>query len=326
MHTGQHYDHEMSDRFFRELSIPPPDIALGVGSGLHGEQTARMLTGIEAAIADRRPDVVMVYGDTNSTLAGALAAAKMQVPVAHVEAGLRSFNRAMAEEINRVLTDVLSSWLFCPSDTAAANLAKEGITRGVHVVGDVMSDILTRVASSTPRSTVLDRFALRPGEYAVATVHRAENTEDPRRLAGILQAFNELALPVVFAVHPRIKQAVAAVRLAPHVHLTEPLGYADIVAAVRDAHVVLTDSGGLQKEAYWLGVPCVTLRNETEWTETVAARWNTLAGVEPAKIAAAVRAVSRPSARLPLYGDGAVAPRIVELLESSEVPVREARR
>jgi UDP-N-acetylglucosamine 2-epimerase len=311
LHTGQHYDDEMSDRFFRELSIPRPDIALGVGSGLHGEQTAKMLVGIEAAITEQRPDAVMVYGDTNSTLAGALAASKLQVPVAHVEAGLRSFNRAMPEELNRMVADTLSTLLLCPSEGAVANLAREGITRGVHCVGDVMWELLNRVAANGPPSPAA-RLGMANGAYVVATVHRAENTDDPARLNAILQALNELPWPVLFPVHPRIATTVAAKRRSSRVHFVAPLGYADMIAAVRDAHAAVTDSGGLQKEAYWLGVPCVTLREETEWVETVAAGWNTLAGADPARITAAVSGAARPASRPPLYGDGHAAERIIE--------------
>lgn len=315
LHTGQHYDDAMSERFFRELAIPTPDIELGVGSGPHGEQTGRMLVGIERAIADTKPDAVMVYGDTNSTLAGALAAAKMQVPIAHVEAGLRSFNRAMPEEINRVVTDTLSTMLFCPSETAVANLAREGMVRGVHHVGDVMWDVLNVFAPARADAAILAETGVTAGEYVVVTVHRAENTDSPARLAAILRAIERLPVTVVFPVHPRITPSIAAQAFGPHVKLMAPLGYGEMMTLVRNSRAVLTDSGGLQKEAYWLGVPCVTLRDETEWVETVAAGWNTLTGADQDRIQAAVQRSTRPGRRDPLYGEGGVAAKIVTLLD-----------
>jgi UDP-N-acetylglucosamine 2-epimerase len=326
LHTGQHYDDAMSDRFFRELDIPAPDVELGVGSGTHGQQTARMLIGIEDAITQVRPDAVLLYGDTNSTLAGALAAAKMQVPVAHVEAGLRSFNRVMPEEINRTVTDALSALLFCPSDTAVANLRREGITNGVHLVGDVMWEVLNRFAGHAPDSTLQSRLGLRPDGYAVATVHRAENTDSAPRLAAVVAAINALSMPVLLPVHPRTKNALGDIAFGSHVHVVDPLSYLDMIAAVRHARVVLTDSGGLQKEAYWLGVPCVTLRDETEWPETVASGWNVLAGANADRIVAAVRGVTRPAHRPKLYGEGAVAGRIVALLEAGSCVREEGPR
>ncbi|MBY0493478.1 MAG: UDP-N-acetylglucosamine 2-epimerase (non-hydrolyzing) [Cyanobacteria bacterium] len=315
LHTGQHYDEAMSDRFFKELDLPQPEIELGIGSGPHGQQTGRMLIGIETAISEHRPDAVLVYGDTNSTLAGALAAAKMHVPIAHVEAGLRSFNRAMPEEVNRVVTDSLSSLLLCPSDSAANNLRREGITSGVHVVGDVMADVLAKFGGTANASAVLAGHGVTAGSYFVATIHRAENTDDESRLRAIVGALSTLPLPVLFPAHPRVKAALAAANLQPGsgMNVIEPLGYASMMAVVKHARAVLTDSGGLQKEAYWLGVPCVTLRGETEWVETVSAGWNTLTGADPIKIAAAVKAAP-PSALPPLYGAGAAAS-IVALLE-----------
>ena len=317
LHTGQHYDDAMSDRFFNELDLPQPEIELGVGSASHGQQTARMLIGIETAIAEHRPDAVLVYGDTNSTLAGALAAAKMHVPVAHVEAGLRSFNRAMPEEINRVVTDSLSSLLLCPSDTAAANLRHEGITSGVHVVGDVMADVLEKFGGTANAAAVLAGFGVRDGHYFVATVHRAENTDDVSRLRSIIEALSDLPLPVVFPAHPRVKAAMASSGLRPGANVTvaDPLGYASMIALARHSRAVLTDSGGLQKEAYWLGVPCVTMRDETEWVETVASGWNTLTGADRSRIRAAVDRLDVPDSRPHLYGDGSAAAAIVHRLE-----------
>jgi UDP-N-acetylglucosamine 2-epimerase len=316
LHTGQHFDDVMSAQFFRELAVPPPDIELGVGSGTHAEQTARMMVGIEQAIAAERPDVVLLYGDTNSTLAGALAAAKSQAPVAHVEAGLRSFNRAMPEEINRVLTDALSSWLFCPSQTAAANLAREGITQGVHIVGDVMADVLAKFGGRSDGSGPPLQYGVSAGRYFLATIHRAGNTDDANRLAAIVEALSQLSLPVLLPAHPRLTQAMTAAGLqaGPRVRVIAPVGYIEMMTLTRHARAVLTDSGGLQKEAYWLGVPCVTLRDETEWTETVAAGWNVLAGASPQRIVAAADAAARPQSRPPLYGDGRTAETIVRLL------------
>ena len=304
----------MSDRFFRELDIPEPDIELGVGSGPHGDQTARMLAGIEHAITVHKPDAVLVYGDTNSTLAGALAAAKMRVPVAHVEAGLRSFNRAMPEEINRTVTDRLSSLLFCPSDSAVANLRREGINDGVHQVGDVMWEILNRMIAGDSESPTVAALGLKPDRYLVATIHRAENTDDPARLDAIMKTLDRLPMPVLLPVHPRLAKLIRGRAFASHVLAIEPLGYRDMVAATRHARAVVTDSGGLQKEAYWLGVPCITVRNETEWTETVSSGWNVLTGADEERIMTAVQNVSRPAERAPLYGEGGVAGRIVALL------------
>jgi UDP-GlcNAc3NAcA epimerase len=308
IHTGQHYDYEMSGVFFDGLEIPPPDVNLGVGSGSHGVQTAAMLKGIEDVLLRERPDCLLVYGDTNSTLAGALAASKLSVPVAHIEAGLRSFNRRMPEEINRVVVDHLSDLLLCPSETAAGHLANEGISINVRVVGDVMLDVLNwakqRVAEQPPEA--LHRLGLTRGSHLLATVHRSENTDDGLRLARILAAFNELEERIVFPVHPRTRKAIATLgcHVKPHVNLIDPVGYLDMVALTDSARMVLTDSGGLQKEAYWLGVPCVTLRDETEWIETVEAGWNRLTGADSASILDAVRSRPEPRVRPSLYGHG----------------------
>jgi UDP-GlcNAc3NAcA epimerase len=311
VHTGQHYDYKMSGIFFDGLEIPQPDINLGIGSGTHGVQTAAMLKAIEEVLLSERPDCLVVYGDTNSTLAGALAASKLSIPVAHIEAGLRSFNRRMPEEINRVVVDHLSNLLLCPSETAARHLADEGVRANVHVVGDVMLDVLNwareRVDERPPEA--MDRLGLGHGSHLLATVHRSENTDDATRLSRTLAAFNDLEERVVFPVHPRTRQAIArgGYDIKPHVHLIDPVGYLDMVALTGSARLVLTDSGGLQKEAYWLGVPCVTLRNETEWVETVEAGWNTLAGADPAVILDAVRSHAQPAVHPALYGSGRAA-------------------
>lgn len=306
VHTGQHYDDNMSGVFYRELGIPEPDVHLGVGSGSHAQQTAAMFERLEPVIRDAKPGCVVIYGDTNTTLAAAVVAAKMVVPVSHVEAGLRSFNRAMPEEQNRVVADHLSSLLFCPTDTAVRNLANEGITSGVHLVGDVMAEAHAEAAARAQcGSTVLDRFELRERGYALATVHRAENTNDPVRLARILNAFNRLDERVVFPMHPRTKQAAEGTGWTPsaNVLVVAPQGYLDMVRLEASARVVLTDSGGVQKEAYWLGVPCVTMRDETEWVETLEGGRNVLAGSDPDKIVALARAAGDVRPR-PVTFDG----------------------
>jgi len=313
VHTGQHYDDRMSAVFFDELGIPQPDHHLGIGSGTHGAQTGRMLAAIEEVIVAERPDWMLVYGDTNSTLAGALAASKLGVPVAHVEAGLRSWNRAMPEEINRVIADHLSTLLFSPSATAVRNLASEGITQGVHEVGDVMSDSLRGAsARAGARSTVLEGLGLAEQSYILATVHRADNTDDPARLSGILEALGAVSGPVVFPVHPRTRAAIARQGhdVGRTVQMIEPVGYLDMVRLEASARMILTDSGGVQKEAYWLGVPCITMRDETEWVETVDAGWNVLVGASRDAIVQAARTFAPPSLRPPLYGDGHVADKI----------------
>jgi UDP-GlcNAc3NAcA epimerase len=319
IHTGQHYDAAMSDVFFRELDLPPPDLNLNAGSGPHGAQTAAMLTALEAVLLRDPPDGVVIYGDTNSTLAAALAAAKLRIPVAHVEAGLRSFNRAMPEEINRVVADALSALLFCPTPVSQTNLAREGVTRGVYVVGDVMYDAVLQAAQRARvevAPALLDRLGVRPGRYLLATVHRAANTDDPERLRAIVAALNSLEEPVLFPIHPRTAQALEAqgLRLAGHARALPPLGYLDMVALEAHARLILTDSGGVQKEAYWLAVPCVTLREETEWVETVEQGWNRLAPADPAAIRAAVREFRPTGAPPPLFGDGHAAERIAGII------------
>ena len=318
LHTGQHYDHGMSDVFFEELGMPAPDHHLGIGSGPHGAQTGAMLAAIETVLQKEAPDAVIVYGDTNSTLAGALAAAKLHIPVAHVEAGLRSFKRAMPEEINRVLADHLSTWLFAPSEGSREQLAQEGICQGVHVVGDIMADALRlHGARAATRSDALTRHGLESGSYYLATVHRAENTDDASNLQRIFGAVGALDKPVVLPLHPRTQKRVSELQitLPGNVRALAPQGYLDMLALLRGAACVLTDSGGVQKEAYYLRVPCVTLRNETEWVETVATGWNTLTGTDPDRIMAAV--ARRPDQDTPhpdLYGNGMTAQRIAEIL------------
>ena len=318
VHTGQHYDYRMSGIFFDGLDLPPADLNLGVGSGSHGAQTGAMLKGIEDVLVSERPDWLLVYGDTNSTLAGALAASKLCIPLAHVEAGLRSFNRRMPEEVNRVLADHVSSLLLCPSQTAVDNLATEGIVDNVHLVGDVMLDVLNwaRPQSKAVTDDLLRRLGVAAKSYLLATVHRSENTDEPERLAQIVRAFNDIGEPIIFPIHPRARKVLEAsnLHLAQHVQLIDPVGYVDMVALAGAARLILTDSGGLQKEAYWLAVPCVTLRDETEWVETVDAGWNVVTGSTAHSIIEAVRTFQPANVHPSLYGDGSSAAACVSLL------------
>ncbi|WP_290977474.1 non-hydrolyzing UDP-N-acetylglucosamine 2-epimerase [Ferrovibrio sp.] len=311
LHTGQHYDFQMSDVFFQELGIPAPKHHLGIHGGSHGAMTGRMLAEIERVLLDEKPDWVLVYGDTNSTLAAALAASKLHIPVVHVEAGLRSFNRAMPEEVNRVLADHVSELLFCPTGQAAENLRREGIERGVHVVGDVMYDtvLMTREAARR-RSSILDKLGQKPGGYSIATVHREENTGDAAQLSTVIGYLREQAeqLPIILPLHPRTVAAAQRFGISMSgLQVIEPLGYLDMARLLDDCVIVYTDSGGLQKEAYFHRKPCVTLRNETEWVETVENGWNRLwRGPD--------YTVRRD---IPDYGSGDAAARIVALLTES---------
>lgn len=317
VHTGQHYDYQMSAVFFQQVGLPEPDYNLGVGSGSHAWQTGHMLIRLEEVLLQERPDWVIVRGDTNSTLAGALAAVKLGLPLVHIEAGLRSFDKSMPEEINRVLTDRVSDVLFCPTEAAVRNLAAEGITRGVYRVGDVMYDgLLYNLALAKARSTILDDLTLSPKGYLLATVHRASNTDTRDHLAAILAALALVDEPVVFPAHPRTRKQISLFELdvPPNVRLLEPLSYFDILVLQKHARLLLTDSGGMQKEAYCLGTPCATLRPETEWVETVEAGWNVLVGADTARIVETVRSFNPPAERPPLYGDGRAAERIVSTL------------
>ena len=333
IHTGQHYDEGMSAVFFRELEIPEPLYNIGIGSGPHGQQTGRMIEAIEKLLMTEKPDWVLVYGDTNSTLAGALAAAKLHIPVAHVEAGLRSFNRRMPEEINRVLTDHLSTLLFCPSQVAVDNLAAEGIsskrtpdsspmTPQILVVGDVMADALQFAANKVDtNSDILNCLGLKPHHYLLATIHRAENTDNPERLGNIMSALSELAKrePVVLPLHPRTKKILTASHPSLLVsdsllRIIEPVGYFDVIALAQSSRVILTDSGGMQKEAYWLKVPCVTLRDETEWVETVETGWNVLTGADEKRIGYVAQNFTPPAEHPSLYGDGQAAKRVIDII------------
>ena len=322
IHTGQHYDDDMSAIFFRELEIPEPKYNLNIGSGSHGLQTGRMLMAIEDVLLQEKPDWVLIYGDTNSTLAAALAAAKLHIRIAHVEAGLRSYNRLMPEEINRIVADQLSYLLLCPSQVAVNNLAMEGITKGVSITGDVMADALQFAATKvSANSDILARLGLQPQGYLLATVHRAENTDNPDRLGHIMAAFSELAEreAVVLPLHPRTKKILddnfsLRLTLHPSLKIIDPVGYFDMIALENAARMILTDSGGIQKEAYWLKVPCITLRDETEWIETVERGWNILTGANRDRIIKAVTTFNVPSEHPPLYGDGRAAEKILDVL------------
>ncbi|MDI6763995.1 MAG: UDP-N-acetylglucosamine 2-epimerase (non-hydrolyzing) [Thermodesulfobacteriota bacterium] len=337
VHTGQHYDYLMDKVFFEELDLPQPHYHLGVGSGSHGKQTGIMLERIEAVLQKEKPGAVLVYGDTNSTLAGALAAAKLNIPVAHVEAGLRSYNRRMPEEINRLLTDHLSTFLFCPTTQAVQNLLKEGIRDGkgkiVKNVGDVMYDsILYYSKIVEKKSTILrdlglfklktQNSKLKTHNYYLATLHRAENTDDPKRLKSILKALNEIGkeAPVILPLHPRTKKVMKIYNLSPDNHrvkLIEPVSYLNMLTLEKYARAILTDSGGVQKEAYWFGVPCITLRDETEWVETVKSGWNVLVGAETKRIIQGVHEAMReilPRKAPNAFGNGKASGKIVDFL------------
>ena len=316
VHTGQHYDEGMSARFFEELQISEPDVNLGVGSGSHGSMTARALEGIEREVVRWKPDIVVVFGDTNSTLAGALAAVKLHVPCAHVEAGLRSFVREMPEEINRIVADHCADLLLAPNDVAMANLSREGIGDRAVLVGDIMVDALYSVRERMPdASAVLTRLGIEPVPYLLLTVHRASNTDDPARLAAILDGLRD-GPPAIFPVHPRTRKAMEAQGLAlpDNVRTVDPLGYMEVVALQSSALAVVTDSGGLQKEAYLLETPCVTLREETEWVETVELGWNVLVGADKTAIAAAIANPPRGRTHPAVYGDGTAAKSMVRTI------------
>jgi UDP-GlcNAc3NAcA epimerase len=326
VHTGQHYDYGMSQVFFDELNISEPNMNLEVGSGHHGRQTGQMLMRIEEVLLREEPDWVLVYGDTNSTLAGALAAVKLQIPLAHVEAGLRSFNREMPEEHNRVLTDHCSDLLFCPTQTAVDNLAREGITRGVKLVGDTMYDAVLQFSEiAKSHSTILQALGLKAKEYLLATLHRPYNTDVPANLNSILAAFLEIKEPIVFSVHPRTRERIADLDNplksqfeSSSVHVLDPVGYLDMLVLEQNARIVLTDSGGMQKEAYFFGVPCITIRPETEWIETVEEGWNVVTGSDRSSIVEKTRNLQPPpQLQRRVFGDGHAGELIVSTLENT---------
>jgi UDP-N-acetylglucosamine 2-epimerase (non-hydrolysing) len=321
VHTGQHYDYELSRVFFETLDLPEPDYNLGVGSGTHAVQTARMLSGIEEVLVKERPRLVVVHGDTNSTLSGSLAAAKIRIPIAHIEAGLRCFNRTLPEEVNRVLTDHLSELLFCPTRSAVDNLESEGISAGVHLVGDVMRDMLEKYISAAKDREVVAEMGLEEGGFYLMTLHRPQNTEDKKALGAIMEAASNLDLDVVFPAHPRTTTAIERFglenRIGENVKITDPMSYTDFLAFLLRSRKVLTDSGGIQKEAYLLERPCVTLREETEWPETVEDGWNVLVGADKDRIVEAVASDAAPGERRESFGDGRAAEGVADIIQSS---------
>lgn len=333
LNTGQHYDFEMAEIFFQQLPLPKPDFNLDVGSGSHGAQTGAMLQKIEEVLLLERPDCVIVYGDTNSTLAGALAAVKLHIPVAHVESGLRSFNRRMPEEINRIAADHVSDVLFCPTHASVEQLWREGITESVHFTGDVMLDAVQAFAPvAAAHSHILEELGVIPGQFLLVTIHRAENTDSPDRLEKIVETLCALERPAVFAMHPRLRARLKQDRaLAPlnqrllsasHLQIVPPLPYLDMLHLENNAQVVLTDSGGVQKEAYFLATPCLTLRDETEWIETLQDGWNRVVGTSAETIVPLIESICsqngaspKSQPRLSEFGDGHASDRILQVLQ-----------
>jgi UDP-GlcNAc3NAcA epimerase len=323
VHSGQHYDDELSGVFFRELGLPRPDRELGVGSGSNAEQVARTMAALAPVIREVDPALALVYGDTNTTLAGALAGAAAGLPVAHVEAGMRSFDRSMPEERNRLLADHISELRLCSTPTAVRNLAAEGIDEGVELVGDVMADVTLAMAPvAEPRSTAGERLGLEPGGYLLVTAHRAGNVDDDAQLARLVDVLEGLPLPAVFPVHPRTRRRLDETGLQWRLDALDglivcpPLGYVDFLALLRDAAAVLTDSGGVQKEAYLLCVPCITLRESTEWVETVELGWNRLTGLDPERVGVALGDLEPPAEHPELYGGGHAGERVVEAIDA----------
>ena len=321
VHTGQHYDYELSKVFFNELDLPEPNYHLNVGSGLHGHQTGAMLKSLEDVLIKEEPDSVLVFGDTNTTLAGALAAAKQQIPLAHVEAGLRSFDRRMPEEINRVVVDHVSNMLFAPTNTAVINLSKEGISEDVYNTGDVMYDSLLQKTDSIKNNRdILDEYHLQSKNYFLMTLHRSENTESFQNLLNILLAINESGEQFIFPIHPRTKKFIEKYSMSSlldkmdNIRIIEPPGYLNFLRILYGARKVLTDSGGIQKQAFMLGIPCITLRENTEWVETVEMGWNILVGTDKEKIKKMINIFSPQGERSRAYGDGNASKKISEIL------------
>jgi UDP-GlcNAc3NAcA epimerase len=319
VHTGQHYDSNMSDIFFEELNIPKPDYYLGVGSGNHGKQTGEMLAKIEEIILDEKPDYVMVYGDTNSTLAGSLAASKLHIPVIHIEAGLRSFNKKMPEEVNRIMTDHVSDYLFCPTDTAIENLRNENLSGNAVNIGDVMYDaVLYNKELANQKTSILSEIGLKGKDYYLITIHRAENTDDEEKMRNILDSFSKIEGEKVWPIHPRTKNKLKGYGIdlddIPGLKIIDPVGYLDMLTLEDQAVKIITDSGGVQKEAYFMKVPCVTVREQTEWVETLEGEANILVGTDVGKILDAVNKTVNPTYK-EVFGDGNASAKIVEYLE-----------
>lgn len=321
VHTGQHYDDNMSAIFFKELGIYKPDYNLEVGSDSHGKQTATMLERIEVVLIKEKPDLVLIYGDTNSTVAGALAAVKLHIPVAHVEAGMRSYNRQMPEEINRVVSDHIADLLFAPTESAAKILKKEGIAKGVYFVGDVMYDIRKKIKNKKSKVKILEKYTIKSKKYVLATVHRQENTDLRENLEHIIEAFIKINETTIFPAHPRTVKFLKGYGLDKiitqhsHIKLIEPIGFFEMIILEQNARLILTDSGGVQKEAYLDKVPCVTLRKETEWIETVASGWNRLAGANTRKIVSLVKKFPRPKSHPNFLGDGKTYVKIAKIIK-----------
>ena len=322
IHTGQHYDIQLNKIFFDQLEIVEPHYNLEIGSGTHAEQTGQMMIGTEKVLQKEKPDWILVYGDTNSTLAGALAAAKLNIPIAHVEAGLRAYNKQIPEEVNRVVTDYLSSLLFAPTETAVENLKKENITAGVHNTGDVMYDaILHYKMVADKKSEIMTLLNLTPGEFIVSTIHRAETTDNPEKLRSVMTAFAQIDDPIIFPIHPRTKKALKTMNLSPlkgnHVKLIDPVGYLDMMMLLKNARLLITDSGGLQKEAYFLKTPCLTCLKEDEWPETTAAGANKLVSADTEKIVAFAKESYPAIKDADEFGDGHAAEKMVSFMEES---------
>ena len=321
IHTGQHYDYEMSKIFFNELGIPEPDYNLEVGSGTHGYQTSEMLKKLEDVLVKEKPDIVLVYGDTNSTLAGALASVKLHIKLGHVEAGLRSYDKNMPEEINRVLTDHISDLLFCPTKTSVENLKKEGITKGVYLVGDVMYDsLIYNIKIAERKSRILEKLGVNKKDYLLLTIHRTENTDNLENLVKILGSVSKIEEKIVFPIHPRTRNVIEEyrIRIGDNIVLIDPLSYLDFIKLERHAKKILTDSGGMQKEAYILKVPCITLRDRTEWIETVEDGWNVLTGRDEEKIINAVKTFNPKKKQRNVYGHGNASEKMVEIIGGRE--------
>jgi UDP-GlcNAc3NAcA epimerase len=317
IHTGQHYDENMSKVFFDELKIPKPDYNLEVGSGNHGHQTGTMLIKLEEIYLKEKPDLVLVYGDTNSTLAGALCASKLLIPVAHVEAGLRSFNMNMPEEQNRILTDHISKFLFVPTASAVENLKNEGITKGVHNVGDVMFDAILHFKDlAKEKSHIIDNFGVKKNEYILTTIHRAENTNDINRLKNIIEALNESGKTVILPMHPRTKKYINdyGLKFSENIKLIEPVGYLEMINLEMNSEKIVTDSGGVQKEAFFLKKPCVTMRDETEWIETVQNGWNRVVGTDKNKILDSIVNFYPQNQQKDIFGDGKAGDKILDII------------